>query len=96
MKVVPLSEAKAKLSHFGQRCHKEPVVITVNGRPAFQLVPITEKDDLIDRLLAEHPGFRSMLEARLRDTAVSASEAPRRLRAKAAAGKHAPKQRSRE
>ncbi|MBV8775232.1 MAG: type II toxin-antitoxin system Phd/YefM family antitoxin [Deltaproteobacteria bacterium] len=40
MKVVPLSEAKAKLSRYGQLCHDEPVVVTVNGRPSFQLVPL--------------------------------------------------------
>ncbi len=28
MKVVPLSEAKAKLSRYGQLCHDEPVVVT--------------------------------------------------------------------
>jgi hypothetical protein len=32
-----------------------------------QLVSLDEKDDLIDRLLEEHPGFRSLLERRLRE-----------------------------
>jgi prevent-host-death family protein len=59
MKVVPLSEAKAKLSRYGQLCHDEPVVVTVNGRPSFQLVPLDEDDDLIDRLIEDHPGFRA-------------------------------------
>jgi hypothetical protein len=35
MKVVPLSQAKAKLSRYPQLCHDEPVVVTVNGRPFF-------------------------------------------------------------
>jgi prevent-host-death family protein len=39
MKIVSLSEAKAKLSRYGHICRDEPVVVTVNGRPAFQLVP---------------------------------------------------------
>src|SRR5688500_16365442 len=52
MKVIPLSEAKAKLSHYGRICHDEPIVVTVNGTPAFQLVPLDEGDDLIDSLLA--------------------------------------------
>ena len=41
MKVIPLSEAKANLSHYGRSCHEEPVIITVNGVPFFQLVPLS-------------------------------------------------------
>lgn len=79
MKVVPLSEAKAKLSRYGQLCHDEPVVVTVNGKPSFQLVPLGEADDLIDRLLEEHPRFRSLLERRLREQSVPAADAERML-----------------
>jgi prevent-host-death family protein len=83
MKVVPLSEAKAKLSRYARLCRDEPVVVTVNGKPSFQLVPLDEKDDLIDRLLEEHPGFRSLLERRLRDRTISVTAAERRLAARA-------------
>jgi prevent-host-death family protein len=79
MKVIPLSEAKAHLSQYGRLCHKEPVIVTVSGVPAFQLVPLEEGDDLIDRLLDHHPSFRSTLEARLRERSVSAKEALKRL-----------------
>ncbi|MGO9061088.1 MAG: type II toxin-antitoxin system Phd/YefM family antitoxin [Candidatus Binataceae bacterium] len=51
MKIIPLSEAKAKLSRCGRLCHNGPVVITVNGKPSFQLVPLAEDDNLIDQLL---------------------------------------------
>ena len=51
MKVIPLSEAKANLSLYGRTCHDEPVIVTVNGVPSFQLVPLSEDDDLIDSLL---------------------------------------------
>ena len=81
MKVVPLSEAKAKLSRYGQLCHDEPIVVTVNGRPSFQLVPLDEDDDLIDRLIEDHPGFRKLLERRLREKSVSTETASRRLTA---------------
>jgi len=80
MKIVPLSEAKARLSHYGKVCNQEPIVVTVNGRPAFQLVPLGEEDDLIDRLIADHPGFRFELHKRLREPSVSADEALRRLK----------------
>jgi prevent-host-death family protein len=79
MKIVPLSEAKAQLSRYGQLCHDEPVVVTVNGKPSFQLVPLEEDDDLIDRLIENHPGFGSLLERRLRERTVSVDAASRRL-----------------
>ena len=81
MKVVPLSEAKAKLSRYGQLCHDEPVVVTVNGRPSFQLVPLEEEDDLIDRLIEEHPEFAKLLQRRLSERIVSVEAASRRLAA---------------
>ncbi len=81
MKVVPLTEAKAKLSRYGRLCHDEPVVVTVNGRPSFQLVPLEEDDDLIDRLIEHHPGFGKLLERRLRERSVSVDTASRRLAA---------------
>jgi prevent-host-death family protein len=81
MKVVPLSEAKAKLSRYGQLCHDEPVVVTVNGRPSFQLVPLDKDDDLIDRLIEDHPGFRKLLQRRLREKSASIETASRRLAA---------------
>lgn len=79
MKVVPLSEAKAKLSRYGKLCQDEPIVVTVNGRPSFQLVPLKDDDDLIDRLIAHHPRFAKMLGRRLREKSVSASAALRRF-----------------
>jgi antitoxin (DNA-binding transcriptional repressor) of toxin-antitoxin stability system len=85
MKVVPLSEAKAKLSRYGQLCHNEPIVVTVNGRPSFQLVPLDEDDDLIDRLIEHHPGFRKVLQRRLRERSASIETASRRLTAASSA-----------
>ena len=79
MKVIQLSEAKANLSRYSRLCRDEPVVVTVNGKPSFQLVPLEDNDDLIDGLLEHHPGFRRLLRQRLREPSVSAGEAERRL-----------------
>jgi prevent-host-death family protein len=79
MKVIPLSEAKARLSHYGRLCQKEPVVVTLNGVPSFQLVPLDAADDLIDQLLEYNPAFRELLRARLKESDVSATEAADRL-----------------
>jgi len=78
MKVVPLNEAKSKLSFYGRLCHDEPIVVTVNGRPSFQLVPLQEGDDLIDHLIEYHPGFGQFLERRLGKRSESAGAATRR------------------
>ena len=79
MKVVPLSKVKAQLSRYARLCRKEPVVLTVNGVPSFQLVPLQEHDALIDRLLEHNPKFRELLQSRLRERAVPAKEASRHL-----------------
>lgn len=79
MKVIPLSEAKAHLSRYARLCHEEAVIVTVNGVPSFQLAPLEEDDDLIDRLLEHHPKFRQYLEARINERTVSTKEAARRL-----------------
>ncbi len=79
MKVIPLSEAKAKLSHYGRSCHDEPIIVTVNGVPSFQLVPLSEEDDLIDSLLQHNPNFRRTLKRRLKEKSVSIKEARKRI-----------------
>ncbi len=84
MKVVPLSEAKAKLSRYGQLCHNEPVVAMVNGKPSSQLVPLQEEDDLIDRLIQDHPEFGKLLQRRLSERSVSVAAASRLTAARSA------------
>ena len=63
MQVNPLSEAKARLSHYAHLCHEEPVIVTVNGIPAFQLVPVSEEDDLVDQLLEHNPAFLAFFKS---------------------------------
>jgi hypothetical protein len=80
MKVIPLSEAKARLSYYSRLCHREPVIVTVKGVPAFQMAPLEEDDDLIDQLLERNPSFRNYLESCLRGRTLSSTEALRRLK----------------
>jgi prevent-host-death family protein len=79
MKVIPLSEAKANLSRYGRLCQDEPVIVTVNGVPSFQLAPLEEDDDLIDRLLAGNPEFAQLLKRRSRERSVALKDARKRL-----------------
>jgi prevent-host-death family protein len=78
MKVIPPSEAKAKLSHYGRVCQQEPVVVTVNGVPSFQLVAL-EEDDLIGQVLKHNEQFRQLLAARLKERPMPMKEALRPL-----------------
>ena len=78
MKVISLTEAKTNLSKYANFCREEPVIVTVNGAPAFELVPIDD-DDLIDQLLEHHPRFEKMLRKRLKERSIAAKEAARRL-----------------
>jgi antitoxin (DNA-binding transcriptional repressor) of toxin-antitoxin stability system len=80
MKVIPLSEAKARLSYYSRLCHREGVIVTVKGVPAFQLAPLEEDDDLINQLLEHNPNFREYLESCLRGRSLSSAEALRRLK----------------
>lgn len=79
MKVIPLSEAKTRLSHYARLCRKEPVVVTVNGVPAFELVPLDENDDLVDQLIEHNPRFRKMLQQRLKEKTIAVAGAMKRL-----------------
>ena len=60
-------------------CHDEPVIVTVNGDPTFQLVPLSEEDDLIDSLPERNPKFRQTLKRRLKEKSVSVKEARKRI-----------------
>ncbi len=79
MKVIPLSEAKANLRHYGNLCKDEPVIVTVNGVPAFQIAPLKQDDDMINRLLAEAPKFVQLLEHRSSERTILTAEARKRL-----------------
>jgi hypothetical protein len=80
MKVIPLSEAKARLSYYSRLCHRETIIVTVKGVPAYQMAPFEEDDDLIDRLLEYNPKFRDYLQDCLRSRSISSKEALRRLK----------------
>lgn len=61
MKIIPLYEAKNRLSEYVKDARRAPIVITVNGRPAAALVAL-DGEDLESFLLANHPRFTAMLD----------------------------------
>lgn len=56
MKVIDLAEAKNHLEEYARECESAPVVVTVGGKPAFEMIPIRSDDpEFLDRLLATDP-----------------------------------------
>jgi len=82
MKVIDLNEAKANLEQYARECQTSPVVVTLDGKPAFEMLPVrTEDADFMDRLIEENDAFRELLEHRRRESdlgQVSPLEAVRR------------------
>ncbi len=83
MKVIPLSEAKAKLGHYARLCKKEPVIVSVGGVPAFEMVPLDQDDNLTTVVLIEHNyvRFRGIAPQEILcvGRTISASEAAKRI-----------------
>jgi antitoxin (DNA-binding transcriptional repressor) of toxin-antitoxin stability system len=68
MKVIDLNEAKANLEQYARDCQYSPVIVTVEGRPSFEMIPIrTDDPEFIDRLLEQNEAFRHLAEDRRRE-----------------------------
>ena len=77
-----MTQATAPLAEYAQDADKEPVIVTVDGRPVAALVPI-ENADSETVTLSTHPQFLALIErsrARQRiEGGISAQEMHRRL-----------------
>jgi hypothetical protein len=68
MKVIDVSEAKSNLEDYARECHSSPVVVTIDGKPSFEMLPIRSDDpDFIDRLLTTNREFRELMEHRRKE-----------------------------
>jgi hypothetical protein len=69
MKVIDVTEAKTHLNEdYARECHSSPVVVTIDGKPSFEMLPIRSDDpDFIDRLLKNNREFRELMEARRKE-----------------------------
>ena len=69
MKVINLEEARRNLERYANECQSSPVIVTVDGKPAFEMLPIRSDDpDFIDRLIEQNRGFCQLLEDRRRES----------------------------
>lgn len=65
MKVIHLNEVRTNLEQYAQECQVSPVIVTVDGKPAFETLPVRSDDtDFIDHLIEENDAFRELLERR--------------------------------
>lgn len=82
MKVIDLEEAKTNLERYARECQSSPVVVTLAGKPLFELIPVRSDDPaFLDRLLDKNPSFRKLMEERRRESdtgSVSSLEEVRR------------------
>jgi hypothetical protein len=68
MKVIDLNEAKANLEQYARDCHESPVIVTIGGKPTFEMIPIhTDDPGFIDRLLEQDEAFRRLAVERRRE-----------------------------
>ena len=69
MKVINLEEARSNLEQYAKECQSSPVIVTMAGKPAFEMLPIRSDDpDFIDRLIEGNPAFGKLLENRRRES----------------------------
>lgn len=68
MKVIDLGEAKTRLEDYARECQSEPVVVTIDGKPSFEMLPIRSDDpNFIDSLLTTNAEFRRLMEDRRKE-----------------------------
>jgi hypothetical protein len=68
MKVIDLREAKTHLEDYARECQSSPVVVTIDGKPPFEMLPIRSDDpDFIDRLLTTNREFLELMKKRRKE-----------------------------
>lgn len=82
MKTLEMTEATAPLEEYARNVNKEPLILTIDGKPIAALVAI-ENTDWETVILSAHPQFLALIEhSRARQKAeggVSSEEMRRRL-----------------
>ena len=85
MKVIDLAEARDNLERYGRECREAPIVVSINGQPAFEISPlfVDGDDDFLGRLLQRSSEFQELLKQRddekQRGETVSAVEMRRQM-----------------
>jgi prevent-host-death family protein len=64
MKIIPLTEAKNKLSSIIDQAEETPVVLTRNGKAVAVLIAPTDEDDLEQLVFSRSKKLQNLLEQR--------------------------------
>jgi hypothetical protein len=63
MKVIDPQETKANLEQYAVECQTSPVVVTQEGQPIFELLPIRLDDSgFLEELIEHDPSFQDLME----------------------------------
>ena len=61
--MIDLQEAKANLERYAVECQTSPLVVTQEGHPIFELLPIRPDDaGFLERLIDDDPSFGDLVE----------------------------------
>jgi prevent-host-death family protein len=70
MRIVPIADAKARLSAYVDQCVDDgPVIITRNGKPVAVLLAPVDEDDLDQLMLTRSKRFQTLLNKSRRSIA---------------------------
>jgi hypothetical protein len=62
VKTVEISDATESLSHYARSSQKEPLLVTLKGKPYAALMPVGSKTDLENLIVSTHPTFLAIME----------------------------------
>ncbi len=83
MKTIEISEAKESLSTYARKARREPLIVTVKGKPVAALYAIGSVTDLENLAVSNDPEFKALIERSRRlypaGSGLSTNEVRRRL-----------------
>lgn len=93
MRLVALEDATGSLNEYARSARKEPLVLTLKGKPVMTLAPVTPHTDLENLTVTTHPKFQAIMaraQARYQaEGGLSTEEVRRRLAERRRAAKKA-------
>lgn len=83
MKTIELADATEALAKYARRARREPLIVTLKGKPVAALTAITSTTDLENLAVSNDPAFNAFMERSRRlyppGTGLSTAEVRRRL-----------------
>jgi prevent-host-death family protein len=61
VKTIEMKDATGSLSDYARKARKEPLVVTVKGKPVVALMPLAVGTDLENLAVSTHPKFQAIM-----------------------------------